>query len=401
MNLPLEGIKVLDLTRILTGPFATMKLADMGADVIKVEQPGSGDDTRSYGPPFIEGHAAYFLSINRNKRSITLNLKSEKGKEILRKLISWCDVMIENFRPGTIERLGFSYDEVKKINPRVIYCSISGFGQVGAMRDKPSYDLLVQGESGLMDITGQSDGPPTKVGFSLADVNGGLAAVEGILLALFQREKTGEGQRIDISMLDALLALFTYQTQIYLMTGKEPKRKGNLHPTITPYQTYQAKDGFFNMAIASEVQWGRLLELFGEEFPAKEVEPLHTDAFATNADRVVNREKLNEILCPLFLQRTTDEWVNLLDSKGLARGRINSVKQICDSQLLKDREMILSTIHPDVGEMKVVGNPVKMSGSKTGIRRPPPKLGEHTKEVLASLGYKLDEIEGMVGTDVL
>ena len=401
MSLPLKGIKVLDLTRILTGPFATMKLADMGADVIKVEQPGTGDDTRSYGPPFIEGHAAYFLSINRNKRSITLNLKSEKGKEVLRKLISWCDVIIENFRPGTIERLGFSYEEVKKINPRAIYCSISGFGQVGAMRDKPSYDLLVQGESGLMDITGQSDGPPTKVGFSLADVNGGLAAVEGILLALFQREKTGEGQRIDISMLDALLALFTYQTQIYLMTGKEPKRKGNLHPTITPYQTYQAKDGFLNIAIASEAHWAKLLELFDEEFHATEVKPLYADLFATNADRVVNREQLNDILSPIFVQKTTDEWVSLLDAKGLARGRINSVKQVCESQLLKDREMILSTIHPDVGEMKVVGNPVKLSGSKTSMFRPPPRLGEHTREVLESLGYEPGEIEGMVGTGAL
>ena len=401
MNLPLKGIKVLDLTRILTGPFATMKLADMGSDVIKVEQPGTGDDTRSYGPPFIEGHAAYFLSINRNKRSITLNLKSEKGKEVLQKLVGWCDVMIENFRPGTIERLGFSYEEVKKINPRAIYCSISGFGQVGVMRDKPSYDLLVQGESGLMEITGQSDGPPTKVGFSLADVNGGLAAVEGILLALFQREKTGEGQRIDISMLDALLALFTYQTQIYLMTGKEPKRKGNLHPTITPYQPYQSKEGFLNIAIASEVHWAKLLELFGEEFPAKEVEPLHADLFATNADRVVNREQLNDILSPLFLQKTTDEWFSLLDGKGLARGRINSVKQVCESQLLKDREMILSTVHPDVGEMKVVGNPVKMSGSKASMYRPPPRLGEHTREVLESLGYGSGEIEQMMKNHVI
>lgn len=395
---PLDGIRVLDLTRILAGPFATMRLGDMGARVIKVEIPGQGDDTRLFGPPFVEGESAYFMSINRNKKSLTLNLRSEKGKEVLSKLIEASDVIIENFRPGTLERLGFSYDRIQEINPRIIYCAISGYGHTGPRSTDPSYDLIIQAESGLMDITGLTEGPPTKVGISLADVTGGLAAVEGVLLALLHRGKTGKGQKVDISLLDSILSLFTYQTQNYFATGQAPRRRGNLHPTITPYESFATQDGHFILAVGNEGQWHsfrQALQSVAGETNGPLLHELDDQRFATNASRVEHRDELRSILDQLFPSRTTDEWLEMLEAAGVPCGRINRVSDALESDVVEARDMVQEIDHPKVGRMRMMGIPVKLSDSPGDIRLPPPLLGEHTEEVLADLGYSAEDIQQM------
>ena len=395
---PLDGIQVLDLTRVLTGPFATMRLGDMGARIIKVEIPGQGDDTRIFGPPFVEGESAYYLSTNRNKRSITLNLRSEKGKEVVAKLIEVSDVIIENFRPGTLERLGFSYDRIQAINPRIVYCAISGYGHTGPRSKDPSYDLVIQAESGLMDITGTPDGLPTKVGISLADVVGGMTAVEGVLLALLHRGKTGKGQKVDISLLDSILALFTYQTQGYFTTGRPPQRRGNLHPTITPYESFATQDGHIILAVGNEGQWRAFCQLVKSSLSDSDGSvsaALEEKRFSTNASRVEHRGELRDLLEKLLPSRTTDQWLEMLTAADIPCGRINHVSDILESELLRAREMIQEIDHPKVGRMRTVGIPVKLSDSPGEIRLPPPLLGEHTEEILAELGYSPEEIQQM------
>jgi formyl-CoA transferase len=258
MSRPLDGLKVLDLTRVLAGPYCTMMLADMGADVVKVERPGSGDDTRGYGPPFLGGESAYFLSVNRNKRGLTLNLKQERGLTILRALLEKADVVVENFRPGLMESLGLDYEVAREINPRLIYCSISGYGETGPDAKLPGYDLIIQGEGAIASLTGDPDGPPYKVGTSQADIVAGMMACQGILLALIARERTGRGQKVDIGMLDCQVALLTYQAGIYFATGESPRRIGNRHPTITPYETFECRDGYLNLACGNDAIWRRL-----------------------------------------------------------------------------------------------------------------------------------------------
>ncbi|HEU5393549.1 MAG TPA: CoA transferase, partial [Candidatus Methylomirabilis sp.] len=271
MRGPLDGLKVLDLTRILAGPFCTMILGDMGADVVKVENPEGGDDTRRWGPPFVEGESAYFLSVNRSKRSVTLNLRAPKGKALLADLLARADVLIENFRPGTIARLGFGYEAAAARNPRLIYCSISGFGQTGPEALRPGYDLIVQGESGVMSLTGFADGPPCKVGLSIADIIAGMYAVQGIAFALFAREKTGRGQRIDVALLDGMISFLTYQAGIYFATGRSPSRMGNLHPTIMPYETFEAADGHLNVAVGNNSLFQQFCRVLG--LPALAADP--------------------------------------------------------------------------------------------------------------------------------
>ncbi|MEE8442616.1 MAG: CoA transferase [Dehalococcoidia bacterium] len=395
---PLDGIQVLDLTRILAGPFATMRLGDMGARVIKVEMPGSGDDTRLFGPPFVEGESAYFMSINRNKKSLTLNLRSEKGKEVLSKLIEVSDVVIENFRPGTLERLGFGYDRIQEINPRIIYCAISGYGHTGPRSTDPSYDVITQAESGLMDITGLPEGPPNKVGISLADVTGGLTAVEGVLLALLHRGKTGKGQKVDISMLDSILALFTYQAQNYFATGQTPQRRGNLHPTITPYESFTTRDSHLVLAVANDGLWKsfrQVLEAVATETTGPLLSELDDPKFATNPSRVEHREELRTILDQLFPSRTTDEWLEMLEAAGVPCGRINRVSDALELDVVHARDMVQEIDHPKAGRMRTLGIPVKLSDSPGEIQLPPPLLGEHTEEVLAGLGYSTDDIQRM------
>ncbi len=382
--LPLSGIRVLDLTRILSGPFCTMKLGDMGADVIKIEYPGRGDDTREWGPPFVRGESAYFLSVNRNKRSVTLNIKSPEGKNILRALIRRSDVLVENFRAGVMESLGFGYRAVRAINPRLIYCSISGYGQTSSRSHKPSYDLIVQGESGLMDVTGFPEGPPVKAGISLADVTAGTLAFEGILLALIERGKNGKGQHVDISLLESLLSLFAYQSQIALSTNHAVGRKGNRHPTITPYETYETKDAYINVAVASDAAWHGFCALVK---PGIASDP----RFLSNALRVKNRKALERILAPIMRTRRTGEWMRRLGRADVPVGKINSIHEALILPVVRERKIVRTVKHA-AGSLRMVGTPLRLSGHPGGGISPPPLLGRHTQVVLASLGYSRAQI---------
>ncbi|MFQ5840104.1 MAG: CaiB/BaiF CoA transferase family protein [Candidatus Methylomirabilales bacterium] len=375
---PLEGLKVVDLSRILAGPFCTMILADMGAEVIKVENPEGGDDTRGWGPPFLDGESGYYLSINRNKKSLTLNLKAPRGKESLTDLIRQADVLTENFRPGTMEKLGFGYEAVRVLNPRLIYVSISGFGQTGPDAMRPGYDLIVQGESGLMSITGDPEGPPTKVGTSIADIVAGMYAVQGIALALLARERTGRGQYVDIALLDSMVSLLTYQAGIYFATGQSPKRMGNLHPTITPYEPFQASDGYFTVAVGNDQLWIRFCKALGRE-------ELSTDPrFVTGAKRVEHRVALRCILEPELRKRPVAEWLSVLNEAGVPCGAIRSLAEVFASAQLQAREMVVDAPHPKLGSVRVTGVPIKLSETAGTVVSHPPMLAEHTAEVLKS-----------------
>ncbi len=389
MSGPLQGTRILDLTRILAGPFATMKLGDMGADVLKVELPGSGDDTRGWGPPFVQGEAAYYLSVNRNKRSLTLNLKHPRGREVLERMIAVCDVLVENFRPGTMEKLGYGWERIHEMNPRMIYAAVSGYGHTGSRRLDPSYDVIVQGESGLMDLTGFSDGPPVKVGTSIADLTAGQLAVEGVLLALLERGRTGKGQKVDVALLDGVLALFTYQAQNYFATGKPSRRIGNRHPSITPYETFRTADGYVNIGVANEGFWKPFCEVIGR------TDLCADPRFADNARRVTNREELAGILAPIVAARTSDAWVAALAPRGIPVGSIRTVGEVLDDPVRRERDMVLDLPHPTIGALRTVGNPIRLSAHPQGPRRPPPRLGEHTDEILAELGFAADQVRAL------
>ena len=393
--LPLSHIRVLDLTRILSGPFCTMKLGDMGADVIKIEQPGKGDDTRQWGPPFVRGESAYFLSVNRNKRSVTLNLKSAQGKEILRKIIRRSDVIVENFRGGVMDSLGFGYKSVRRINPRIIYCSISGYGQTSSRSHKPSYDLIVQGESGLMDVTGFPEGPPVKAGISLADVTAGMLAFEGILLALINRERTGKGDQVDISLLDGLLSLFAYQAQIALSSKQSVTRKGNRHPTITPYETFTVRDGYINVAVGSEAAWKSFCAAIGR------VELSAGPRFRTNTDRVKHRDALERILVPIMKSRRAAEWLRRFGRADVPAGRINSIPEALRLPTVRERKMLRNIPHPAGGRITVVGSPIRLTGFPASRISPPPLLGQHTGEVLAELGYSRKQLAELSRKEII
>ncbi len=376
---PLEGIRVLDLTRILSGPYCTMMLGDMGADVIKVENPKGGDDTRGWGPPFLNGVSTYYISVNRNKRSFTLNLKHERGKEILTELIRQSDVVAENFRPGTLDKLGFSWKEIQRINPRAILTSVSGFGHTGPRASEPGFDVVIQGEGGLMSITGEPDGPPNKVGASVADIVAGMLAAQGTILALYHREKTGKGQKVDISMLDGQVALLTYHANSFFATGNVPPRRGNKHPSITPYETYQCADGYFNLGVGNDSLWKRFCD-------AMELGDLKDDSrFAVNADRVRNREALQKKLDAFFAARQAGPTIEALKKAGVPCGPINDLSQVFAEPQVLAREMVVEVDVPEAGPTKLTGVPIKMSESGGGIRIPPPSLGQHTEEILESL----------------
>jgi crotonobetainyl-CoA:carnitine CoA-transferase CaiB-like acyl-CoA transferase len=372
---PLAGIRVLDLTRVLAGPFCSMMLGDMGAEVIKVEEPGKGDDTRSW-PPFSGGEATYFMSVNRNKKSLTLNLKAPEGQEILRSLIKKGDVLLENFRPGTMDKLGFGYAALAQLNPRLVYCSISGFGESGPEAGRAGYDLVVQAESGLMDITGFPDGPPVKSGTSIADLVAGMSAAHGVVLALLARAKTRRGQKVEISMLDAMAALLTYQAGIYFATGQRPVRRGNAHPSIAPYEVFTAADGFVTLGVANNSLWQRCCS-------ALERPELATDSqYDTEAKRVENRMTLIPLLNEILSARTADEWLKRFEAAGVPAGRIKSVPEVCESEHLKARGMIATMPHPTAGQVRVMGMPVRLDATPGALVLPPPRLGEHTDEIL-------------------
>lgn len=375
---PLAGIRVLDLTRVLAGPFCAMMLGDMGAEVIKLEEPGKGDDTRSW-PPFLGGEATYFMAVNRNKKSITLNMKAAAGQALLRRLVAKSDVLLENFRPGTMDRLGFGYAALARINPRLIYCSISGFGESGPEAGRAGYDLVVQAESGLMDITGFPDGPPVKVGTSIADLVAGMSAANGVALALLARSRTRRGQKVEISMLDAMAALLTYHAGIYFATGQRPTRRGNAHPSIAPYEIFTAADAYVALGVANNSLWERCCAAL--ERPDLRQDP----RYATEAKRVENRDTLIPLLNEIMRARTADEWLKRFEGVGVPAGRIKSVAEVCESEHLKARGMIASLLHPAAGQVTVMGVPIRLHATPGEVTLPPPRLGEHTDEVLRGL----------------
>jgi crotonobetainyl-CoA:carnitine CoA-transferase CaiB-like acyl-CoA transferase len=375
-----------------------MLLADMGARVIKVEHPERGDDTRGWGPPFVGAESAYFLSINRNKESLTLDLKHPDGRRILDQLLDRADILVENFRPGTMERLGYSYDVVAAKWPRMIYCSISGFGQTGPRRNQAGYDAVVQAEAGLMSITGEADGPPLRLGVAIADIVSGMFAAQGIAMALFARERNGRGQRVDIGMLDATAALLTYQAAAYFATGRAPERLGNRHPSIAPYETFEAKDGEFVLAVGNDDQWRRLCKVMGE--PALGVD----ERFATNRLRLENYDALKTIVGDRLRQRTRAEWIALLTADGVPSGAVRDIGEVLGDPHLSARSMIEIVEHATVGAVRVLGVPIKLSDTPGNVRTAPPTLGQHTDQILRNdLGLSDEEIatlrrNGSVGT---
>ena len=385
---PLEGIRILDLTRVLSGPYCTMLLGDLGAEVIKVERPGEGDDTRAFAPPFQGDQAAYFLSINRNKKSITLDMKSERGKQILWRLVDLSDVLVENFRPGAMERLGFGYEAVRARRPAMIYCSISGFGDTGPQKDRAGYDVIVQGEAGIMDLTGPRDGPPHKVGTSIADLVSGLTAAQGILAALYAAKNDGRGQRVHVSMYEAVAALLTFNASIYFATGNSPRRRGNEHATIVPYETFETSDGWINLGVANDDIWRRFCAAAGT------AELADDRRFATAPDRVRNRDALVPLIKAVIKQRTRNEWLKRLDDGGVPCGAIRTVAEVCDSELLRARGMIAEMPHMSAGNVKGIKSAIHLSETVLNAYDAPPKLGEHTREVLIELlDYTSDEAD--------
>lgn len=375
---PLAGVRVLDLTRVLAGPYCTMFLGDLGAEIVKVEQPGVGDDTRGWGPPFAGGESAYFLCINRNKKSITVDLKSKDGVALIRQLSERADVLIENFRPGAMDRLGLGEAQLRAANPKLIYASLSGFGADGPMSDVPGYDLIVQAWGGLMSITGKPDGEPTKVGVAIIDLVAGLMLGKAIAAALFAREKLGVGQKIDTSLLEAEVASLINAGSNYLIGGKVPGRWGNAHPTIVPYQSFQTADGFLVLGVASETIWRRFCPAIGKPDLADDAR------FAKNADRVENRALLIDILAEMFRCRDTETWLKVLQDAEVPCAPVQTIDQVFNAPQVRHREMLLEIDHPTAGMVRMAGIPVKFSATPASVRLPPPLLGQHTEEVLAS-----------------
>jgi formyl-CoA transferase len=373
---PLDGIRVLDLTRVVAGPYCSMFLGDLGAEVVKVEQPGFGDDTRGWGPPFTGGESAYYLCINRNKQSITLDLKSIEGVELLRQMTEVADVVIENFRPGTMERLGLGEQELRQFNPRLIYASLTGFGADGPMSDWPGYDLIVQAWGGLMSITGTPEGEPVKVGVAIVDLVAGLMLGKAITAALFARERLGLGQRIDTSLLEAEVASLINVGSNYLISGKIPSRWGNAHPNIVPYQNFKTADGYFVLGVASETIWRRFCPAIGRPDLTED------SRFADNAKRVENRTALIALLTEIFLSRTNQTWLKLFNDAEIPCAPVQTVDQVFQSPQVLHRDMLVGVEHPTAGKVPMAGVPVKFSLTPASVRLPPPLLGEHNRQVL-------------------
>jgi formyl-CoA transferase len=393
----LSGIRVLDLTRVLAGPYCTMVLGDLGADILKVEEPSKGDDTRQWGPPFVRnGLSAYFISANRNKRSLTLDLRSPQGQQVLRELIAKSDVLVENFKTGTLERMGFGWEELQKIKPDLVYCTITGFGYTGPYSARPGYDFITQALGGLMSITGSEDGEPVRVGVAIVDLLAGQNACNAIIAALFARERQKTGQRIDISLLDSELATLTYVASNYLITGKAPKRYGNAHPNIVPYQSFKASDGYFAFAAGNDLQWNRFLSEINRQDLATD------ERFNTNPKRVANRAELIALLDELFSTRTVDEWLAVCEAATVPAAPINTIDQVMTDPQVLAREMIVEGTMSDGEAIKMLASPLKIPTQPTSMRMPPPKLGEHSDEILAEvLGYDSRRIEELRSSQVI
>ena len=398
----LDGIRIIDLTRVLAGPYCTQMLGDLGADVIKIEAPGRGDDTRHWGPPFTaapdgeRGEAAYFLSANRNKRSLTLNLKSAKGLDILKRLIREGDVLVENFRTGTLARWGLDYEALQELRPGLIYCSITGYGNDGPYKDQAGYDFMVQAMGGFMSVTGPADGDMTRAGIAIADLATGIFASNAILAALFARERTGEGQRIDMALLDSQVALMSYVASNYLVSGELPGRFGNGHPNIVPYQEFQASDQQFAFACGNDHQWGKFCTAVSRP------EWTTDERFATNTARLANRQTVIAMLNELFASRTAADWMALCDEVGIPSAPINNMAQVFENEQVQARQTRLDVPHPTAGSVPLVNSPLKIPTTPTSVRYPPPTLGQHTAEILQSLlAYGAEEIKHLQAEGVL
>ena len=385
---PLDGIRVLDLSRVLAGPYCTMVLGDLGADVIKVEQPGKGEDTRAWGPPWAGGEAAYYLSVNRNKRSITLDIKSEQGKQIIRDLARESDIVVENFKRGTFERLGIGYDDLRKDNPGLIWANVSGYGPTGPLADKPGYDFIAQGEAGIMAITGEPDGEPMKVGVAIVDITTGLFTAVGVLAALQARQTTGAGQRVDASLFTSAVAWLANVGENHLVSGNPAKRYGNAHANIVPYQTFRARDQHMTLGVGNDRQFQALCAILGRP------ELGGDERYATNSARVANRDELVSILQERLLTKDADDWIAACDAANIPSGKINTIEQVFAHPQTLARDMLVEVEHPTAGLLKLAGIPFALSETPAKIRLAPPTLGQHTDEVLRErLAYDQSTID--------
>ena len=373
----LSGVRVLDLSRVLALPYATMILGDLGAEIIKVERPDKGDDTRSWGPPYFGDQSAYYLSANRNKKSITVDMKTAEGQKTIRELAAVSDVVVENFRVGKLKKYGLDYESLSKINPKLIYCSLTGFGQDGPKSKLPGYDFIIQGLSGIMSITGEPNGKPMKVGVAIVDIVAGLYAAIAVLASLYKREQSGNGEYIDIALFDTAVSWLANVASNYLVSGKLPERFGNAHPNIAAYQTFKAKDGYFNLAIGNDTQWRRFTEIANSE-------ELKNSRFRTNKDRVNNRKELIALLEPIFLKKNVSEWIELLKKESIPCGEISTLDKVFSDPQLIFRNMIQTVEHP-LGKLKLVGSPLKLKNHPVKKPEYPPLLGEHTDYVLKNL----------------
>ncbi len=384
---PLHGIKVIDLTRVLAGPFCTMTLADLGAEIIKIEKPGTGDDSRAFGP-HLHGESAYFMSINRGKKSLTLDLKAEKGREIFLKLVKDADVVVENFKPGVMKKLGLDYAALQKINPKLIYCASSGFGQTGPYSSRPAYDLIIQGMGGLMSITGPDASQPTKVGSSIADIFAGVFSAIGILSALYNRTHTGKGQMVDVAMLDCMVAILENAIARFTGSGIDPVPIGNRHPSIAPFTSVRTSDGYINIACGNDALWLKLCEII-------ERPDLATDKrYESNRSRCDHMPDLLPQLNEAMHKQSSAYWLKKLEEGHVPAGPINSISQVLSDPQVLARNMLLELAHPVAGLVKVPGSPVKLSDTPAEVKAPAPVLGQHNDEILASLGYSVQQIEG-------
>jgi len=385
------------MTRALAGPYCTMMLGDLGADVIKIERPEVGDETRGWGPPFVgepygnyPGESAYFIAANRNKRSITINIQSKEGQELIKKLAGECDVFVENYRTGDLDKLGLGYNDLHTLHPKLIYCSVSGYGRTGPYAERPGYDAVLQAEGGMMSITGPVDGALSRVGIPIIDITSGMFASTAILAALRARDVMGEGQLVDISLFDSHLALLTNVASNYLVGQKPPTRLGNAHPNLVPYDSFRARDTWFILGVANEKQWGILCDVLNHP------EWKHDSRFESNRKRVENREVLVDELNKIFSSQDAEHWLDQLRNAGLPCGRINTVPEVFDLEHAHAREMILESAHASAGTLKLVGFPYKLSNTPAEVQKPPPMLGEHTEDILKNvLNYSSDEITAL------